>query len=72
MGPAPVEGVANVSAETNPMRAATIGWAFRRTMLCVAILAIAISGMAWLTHASIDAALERAAEAVPAIPVIAR
>lgn len=33
-------------------------WALRRALLGLAILTIGIGSMAWLTHASIDPALE--------------
>jgi len=36
-------------------------WMMRRALLGVLILALGIGGLAWLTHASIDPALEAAA-----------
>lgn len=35
-------------------------WALRRALLGLAILALGIGSMAWLTHASIDPSLEAA------------
>jgi hypothetical protein len=35
-------------------------WAFRRALLGLAILALGVGTMAWLTHASIDQTLEAA------------
>ena len=37
-----------------------IGWALRRTVLLLLILGIGVGSLAWLTHASIDPALEPA------------
>jgi hypothetical protein len=72
MRPTSIDAAANVATNAHPLRAATLGWALRRTLLCLSILAIAISAMAWLTHASIDPRLEHAADDNVARPVVAR
>lgn len=48
---------------TNAPRLLDAGWALRRALLGLAILAVGIAGMAWLTHASINPALEAPAVA---------
>lgn len=40
------------------LRPITLGWVLKRTAIAVVILVVAISSMAWLTYASIDAQLD--------------
>lgn len=51
----PVESSAVLAAR--PFNA---GWAIRRAVLGLVILVVGIGSLAWLTHASIDPALESA------------
>ncbi len=46
---------------THPPRLLDARWALRRALLGLTILALGIGCMAWLTHASIDPALEAVA-----------
>jgi hypothetical protein len=51
-----------------PLRPITLGWALKRALLGIAILAVAMGSVAWLTYASIDPALDDRADA-PVKPV---
>jgi hypothetical protein len=42
-----------------PLQPITLGWALKRAVLGIVILAVAMGGVAWLTYASIDPELER-------------
>jgi len=63
------------SVQRAPLRPVTIGWFVRRTLLGVAILMVAMGGLAWLTYASIDPTLDdtlgkETAKPAPAAPRI--
>ncbi|MBN8911072.1 MAG: hypothetical protein J0H65_03245 [Rhizobiales bacterium] len=40
------------------VRPVTLGWFLKRSLIGIAILLIAMGGLAWLTYASIDPALD--------------
>ena len=52
-----LQGTGGNTVTTSP-RLLDARWALRRALLGLAILAVGIAGMAWLTHASINPALE--------------
>ncbi len=52
------DGASEISAPIFNLR-----WAVRRTLLGILILVLGIGTLAWLTHASIDPALESASAA---------
>lgn len=37
-----------------PLRTVTVGWFLKRSLIGIAILMVAMGGLAWLTYASID------------------
>jgi hypothetical protein len=41
-----------------PVRQVTLGWFFKRSLIGIAILLVAMGGLAWLTYASIDPDLD--------------
>jgi hypothetical protein len=41
-----------------PVRQVTLGWFFKRSLIGIAILLVAMGGLAWLTYASIDPNLD--------------
>jgi hypothetical protein len=47
-------------------RPVTLGWFLKRSLLGLAILLVAMGGLAWLTYASIDPALDAETTATPA------
>jgi hypothetical protein len=53
------EGSAAATADASPHNL-NLRWALRRALLGLVILTVGVGGMAWLTHASIDQAQERA------------
>lgn len=56
------------------LRAPTLAWALRRTLIGIVILTVTISCAAWLLYASIDPDVEAAPAAraqPPAVPAIA-
>lgn len=52
-----------------PLRPVTLGWALKRAVLGLAILAVAMGSVAWLTYASIDPDLDVERVDTPARPV---
>jgi hypothetical protein len=62
-GDAQMVQVAPVPQMTRPI---TVGWFVRRSLVGIAILMVAMGGLAWLTYASIDQSLEGAAATSPA------
>jgi hypothetical protein len=53
-----------------PARDVTLGWFVKRSLLGIAILLVAMGGLAWLTYASIDPTLDaEAATAAAPSPV---
>lgn len=46
----------------------TLGWFLKRTIVGIAILIVAMGGLAWLTYASIDPDQEAAATAPADVP----
>ncbi|WP_439541063.1 hypothetical protein [Hyphomicrobium sp.] len=50
----------------HPARQVTLGWFLRRSLLGIAILLVAMGGLAWLTYASIDPTLDAEAASAPA------
>ena len=46
-------------------RPVTVGWFVKRSLVGIAILLVAMGGLAWLTYASIDQSLEGATAASP-------
>lgn len=50
---------------TEPVASVSVGWFVRRTLIGIVILVIAVGGLAWLTHASIDQDLELRATSAP-------
>lgn len=46
------------------LRAPTLGWALKRTLLAILILSVSIAASAWLFYASIDPEEENAPAAV--------
>lgn len=58
------DGVGVESANNLPATV-SVGWFIKRTIIGIFILAITVGGMAWLTYASIDPALELRESATP-------
>jgi hypothetical protein len=50
----------------HPARPVTLGWFLKRSLLGIAILLVAMGGLAWLTYASIDPKLDAEAGTAPA------
>jgi hypothetical protein len=50
----------------HPARHVTLGWFVKRSLLGIAILLVAMGGLAWLTYASIDPKLDAEAAAASA------
>ena len=46
-----------------PLRTVTVGWFLKRSLIGIAILMVAMGGLAWLTYASIDPDMD--ADGVP-------
>jgi hypothetical protein len=46
------------SVQRAPARPVTLGWFLKRTLIGIAILMVAMGGLAWLTYASIDPDLD--------------
>jgi hypothetical protein len=46
------------SVQRIPARQVTLGWFLKRTIIGIAILMVAMGGLAWLTYASIDPDLD--------------
>jgi hypothetical protein len=56
-----------------PLRTVTLGWFLKRSLIGIAILMVAMGGLAWLTYASIDPNMDgdgapKAAKAVRDVP----
>lgn len=46
------------SVQGAPLRPVTLAWVLKRALVGIAILLVAMGGLAWLTYASIDPALD--------------
>lgn len=46
------------SVQGAPLRPVTLAWVLKRSLVGIAILLVAMGGLAWLTYASIDPALD--------------
>ncbi|HYD15083.1 MAG TPA: hypothetical protein VEA77_01650 [Hyphomicrobium sp.] len=46
------------TVQGTPVRTVTLGWFLKRSIIGIAILLVAMGGLAWLTYASIDPDLD--------------